>query len=206
VKEYGGRAADSVKIGSPSSNYDLIKELPESLRGEARTAADLQAFIDYVNAHGGIEGKKNRARVQVYIPVGSAGLITIRTAHRDDNVFAPCVTYFDTSVKRRLQGEQHKAGAVSFDPEPEHPQGGAGPGLIVTQGLHARAFESRSCSTCSRRSTKLDGKTVGVMGQLEPPAERRERHDRARAEAPEGKMGAPVLLSIREQHRHHHRQ
>jgi len=165
VKSYGpGVTADSVKIGVTLINYDLIKDLPDVSEVRLDQQRIYQAYIDNVNANGGIAGKKIVPVYKLYIPVGSAGLITICTAlTEDDNVFATIGTYFDTSGDAQLcMAKQHKRVLLTFDLN----QGilkAAPPGLIVTPG-YTPERSVKIMLDLLQKEHKLDGKTVGVMG------------------------------------------
>ena len=182
MKSYGpGVTADTVKIGVTLINYDLIKDLPDVSEVRLDQQAIYQAFIDNVNKHGGIAGKKIVPVYKLYIPVGSAGLITICTAlTEDDNVFATIGTYFDTSGDAQLcMAKQHKRVLLTFDLNQSILKQ-APPGLIVTPGYTPERSVKILLDLLDKEH-KLDGKTVGVVGNA-ASAERRERHDRARAE------------------------
>jgi ABC-type branched-subunit amino acid transport system substrate-binding protein len=165
VKVYGpGVTADSVKVGITLVNFDLIKDLPDVSEVRLDQEKIYQAYIDYINAHGGIAGKKIVPVYKLYLPVGSAGLITVCTAlTEDDNVFATIGTYYDTSGDAQLcMAKQHKRVLLTFDLN----QGTikqAPPGLIVTPGnTPERAV--KIMLDLLEKEHKLDGKTVGVMG------------------------------------------
>ena len=165
VKSYGpGVTADTVKIGVTLINYDLIKDLPDVSEVRLEQQQIYQAFIDNVNAHGGIAGKKIVPVYKLYIPVGSAGLITICTAlAEDDNVFATIGTYFDTSGDAQLcMAKQHKRVLLTFDLN-QATLKQAPPGLIVTPG-YTPERSVKILLDLLQKQHKLDGKTVGVMG------------------------------------------
>jgi hypothetical protein len=165
VKSYGtGVTADSIKVGVTLINYDLIKDLPDVSEVRLDQQAIYQAFIDNVNAHGGVAGKKIVPVYKLYIPVGSAGLITICTAlTEDDNVFATMGTYFDTSGDAQLcMAKQHQRVLLTFDLNQSIIKQ-APPGLIVTPGYTPERSVKILLDLLDKEH-KLDGKTVGVVG------------------------------------------
>lgn len=165
VKSYGpGVTADSVKVGITLVNFDLIKDLPDVSEVRLNQQQIYQAYIDNINANGGIAGKKIVPVYKLYLPVGSAGLITVCTAlTEDDNVFATIGTYYDTSGDAQLcMAKQHKRALLTFDLN----QGtlkAAPPGLIVTPG-YTPERSVKIMLDLLQKEHKLDGKTVGVMG------------------------------------------
>ena len=165
VKSYGtGVTATSIKVGVTLINYDLIKDLPDVSEVRLGQQQIYQAFIDNVNKHGGVAGKKIVPVYKLYIPVGSAGLITICTAlTEDDNVFATMGTYFDTSGDAQLcMAKQHKRVLLTFDLN-QSVLKAAPPGLIVTPG-YTPERSVKILLDLLEKDHKLTGKTVGVVG------------------------------------------
>ena len=93
---FRGVTATSIKIGVVNINYDCIKQFVDYNFGDQQ-AID-QTFIDDLNAHGGILGRKVVPVYRSYCPIGNSGALQVCTAFtEDDKVFAVFGLLYDNT-------------------------------------------------------------------------------------------------------------
>src|SRR5262249_44030718 len=91
-----GVTANSVKLGIALVDFDCIKQYTDSIR--LGQQAVYQAFINDINAKGGIDGKKIDPDFKSYCPLTNQQILTYCTAFaQDDHVFAVIGTFIDFS-------------------------------------------------------------------------------------------------------------
>jgi hypothetical protein len=93
---FRGVTATSIKIGVVNINYDCIKQFVDYNFGDQQ-AID-QTFIDDLNAHGGVLGRKIVPVYRSYCPIGNSGALQVCTSFtEDDKVFAVFGLLYDNT-------------------------------------------------------------------------------------------------------------
>ena len=167
VKAYGvGVTKDTVKIGVGLVDYDAIKDVPEVSEVRLYQTQIYQAFIDYINAHGGVAGHKLVPVFEKYIPIDSSSTQTVCTKFtEDDKVFAVTGTFYDsTGASQLCVAKQHKTVLLTFDLNKAMIDQSP-PGLMVTPASTPERAVKVLVELLVKRHT-FDGKKVAVMGQV----------------------------------------
>ncbi len=159
-----GVTATTIKIGVVLVDFTSIEKFTDLIRTEAEQKQIYGLYIDDINAHGGINGRKIVPVYKTYSPLGSAGILALCTSlTQDDKVFAVVGTFVDFSGDaQQCIAKQEKRVLMTFNLT-QSIIDKAPPGLIVTPGL----IPERSASILIQLLTKekmLDGKTVAVLG------------------------------------------
>jgi ABC-type branched-subunit amino acid transport system substrate-binding protein len=96
-----GVTADTIKLGLVQVDYSCIKDFVDFNRGDQKKT--YQVFVDDLNAHGGILGRKVEAVYRDFCPVGNAqALSTCTSFTEDDKVFAVVGVFIDQSGDAQL--------------------------------------------------------------------------------------------------------
>ena len=145
-------------------DFKQITQFTDLIRTDADQKQIYQAFIDDINAKGGIAGRKIVPFYHFYSPLGSAQIVSLCTAlAQDDNVFAVVGTFVDFSgdAQTCIAKQQHRV-LMTFnltkaiiDRSP--------PGLIVTAGDLPERSAAILIQLLQQQHT-LAGKTVAVLG------------------------------------------
>jgi ABC-type branched-subunit amino acid transport system substrate-binding protein len=91
-----GVTATTVKIGVALVDFNCIKQYVEALRVDQQ--AVYQAYIDDINAKGGIAGRKIVPVFHTFCPIGTTGTVTLCTQFaQDDKVFAVIGNFTDST-------------------------------------------------------------------------------------------------------------
>ncbi len=159
-----GVTATTIKVGVALVDFTAIEQFTDLVRSEAEQKQIYGIYINDINAHGGINGRKIVPVYKFYSPLGSAGILALCTSFtQDDKVYAVIGTFVDFSgdAQQCIAKQEHRV-LMTFnltqaiiDKAPA--------GLIVTPGL----IPERSASILIQLLTKekmLDGKTVAVLG------------------------------------------
>jgi len=123
-----------------------------------------QAFIDYVNQHGGIAGRKIVPVYKMYCPIGVATILAACTSLTDDNqVFAVLGTFYDPSgdAQTCVAGQHHRV-LLTFDLT-QAIMNKSPAGLIVNAGSNPERLVRVLLELLAKRNT-LEGRTVAVLG------------------------------------------
>jgi ABC-type branched-subunit amino acid transport system substrate-binding protein len=165
VKTLGsGVTASTIRLGVVLVDFREITQFTDLIRTDADQKQIYQAFINDINAKGGIAGRKIVPFFRFYSPLGSAQILGLCTAlAQDDNVFAVVGTFVDFSgdAQTCIAKQQHRV-LMTFnltqaiiDRSP--------PGLIITAGDLPERSASILLQLLQQQHT-LTGKTVAVLG------------------------------------------
>jgi hypothetical protein len=159
-----GVSATQIRVGVALVDFKAIESFTDLIRTDAEQKQIYSAYIDNINAHGGINGRKIVPYFKFYTPLGTAGILSLCTSFaEDDNVFAVVGTFIDFSgdaqtcianQKRRVLMTFNLTQAI-IDKSP--------PGLIVTPGDIPERSASILIQLLEKQRT-LAGKTVAVLG------------------------------------------
>jgi ABC-type branched-subunit amino acid transport system substrate-binding protein len=163
---YGsGVTASTVKIGVALVNFSCIEQFVNQIRVNQNQVYD--AFIKYVNTHGGIAGKKVVPDYQYFCPIQNAEALALCTKFtQDDHVFAVMGNFVDFSGDAQgcVAKDNHTV-LMTFsltqailDQNP--------PGLIVYPGNTPERADKVMVSLLKKENT-LAGKKVAVLGELD---------------------------------------
>ena len=96
-----GVTADAIKLGVVIIDYKAIGSYIDFTRGNQQQA--YQVFIDDINKHGGIAGRKIVPSYQTYVSIGSTGPTKACTALTEDSkVFATIGVLYDPTGASQL--------------------------------------------------------------------------------------------------------
>ncbi|MGO9873647.1 MAG: ABC transporter substrate-binding protein [Acidimicrobiia bacterium] len=159
-----GVSATSIKIGVALVDFTQIEQFTDLIRTKAEQKQIYQIYINNINAHGGINGRKIVPYFKFYTPLGTAAVLSLCTSFaEDDNVFAVVGTFIDFSgdAQTCIANQEHRV-LMTFnltqaiiDKSP--------PGLIVTAGDIPERQASILIQLLQKEGT-LKGKTVAVLG------------------------------------------
>jgi ABC-type branched-subunit amino acid transport system substrate-binding protein len=159
-----GVTANTIKLGVALVNFSAIESYTDLIRSSTEQKQIYQLYIDNINAHGGINGRKIVPYYKYYSPIGSAGILALCTSlAQDDNVFAVVGTFVDFSgdaqtcvanqQKRVLMTYYLTQSIINKSPA----------GLIVTPGDMPERAAAILIQLLQKQHT-LTGKTVAVLG------------------------------------------
>jgi ABC-type branched-subunit amino acid transport system substrate-binding protein len=157
-----GVTPTEVKVGIALVDFTCIKSFTDSIRENQNQV--YQAFIDDINAKGGIAGRKVVPVYDSYCPIGTAGPLSVCTKlTEDDRVFAVIGTFIDFSGDAQTcVAKQHQRVLVTFNLTnailKANPQG-----LIVYPGATNERTATVLLKLLGKQHT-LKGKKVAVLG------------------------------------------
>jgi hypothetical protein len=157
-----GVTATSIKVGVSLIDFACVEAFTNSLRfGQP---AIYQTFIDYVNQHGGVAGRKIVPVYKMFCPIGTATILAVCTSLTEDNqVFAVLGTFYDPSGDAQTCiAEQHHRVLLTFDLT-QAIMDKSPPGLIVNAGSNPDRLVRVLLELLGKRNT-LKGRTVAVLG------------------------------------------
>ena len=110
-----GVTPTEIKLGVALIDFNCVKDFVDSIRINQDQV--YQAFIDDVNAKGGINGRKIVAVYDNYCPINTAGPLSVCTKlTEDDKVFAITGNFFDSSGDgQTCVTKQHQRVLLSFN-------------------------------------------------------------------------------------------
>jgi ABC-type branched-subunit amino acid transport system substrate-binding protein len=159
-----GVSANSIRMGVALVDFTEIEQYTDTIRTKAEQKQIYEAYIDNINAHGGINGRKIVPYFKFYTPLGTAGALSLCTSFaQDDNVFVVVGSFIDFSgdAQTCIANQEHRV-LMTFnltqaiiDKSP--------PGLIVTAGDIPERQASILIQLLQKQGTLKD-KTVAVMG------------------------------------------
>ena len=159
-----GVTADTIKIGVALTDFDAIKQYQTSIR--LNQDKNYRIFFDYINAHGGINGRKIVPDFYMFNPIPDAqrlAQVCIKFAE-DDKVFAVMGNLYDPNGEvQTCLAKRHKVPVMSFmltDAIINRSPGG----LIVYAGTAPERIDE-VLGPLLESSHSLDGKKVGVLGE-----------------------------------------
>jgi len=151
-----------VKVGVSLLDYSCVEAFTNSLRfGQP---AIYQTFINYVNQHGGVAGRKIVPVYKLFCPIGTATILASCTSLTEDHqVFAVIGTFYDPSGDAQTCiAAQHHRVLLTFDLT-QAIIDKSPPGLIVNAGSNPERLVRVLLELLAKRGT-LNGRTVGVLG------------------------------------------
>ncbi len=110
-----GVTPTQIKVGIALVDYKCVKDFVDSIREHEDQV--YQAYVDDINAKGGISGRKVKAVYDTYCPLGSAAPLAVCTKFTDDDkVFAVIGTFVDFSGDAQTcVAKQHKRVLMTFN-------------------------------------------------------------------------------------------
>ena len=157
-----GVTADSIKIGVAIVDDDVIKDFVDFTRGDQQKTAEV--FVDYINANGGVDGRKIEPVYRKYPPIpGQEPSVACRTAWtEDDDVFAVLGVFIDFSGDAQLcLTRDHET--IHIGHELEQPWiDDSPPGLMLTPDTTKEAAATILINLLDKQD-KLKGKTVAIL-------------------------------------------
>jgi len=96
-----GVTDSTIKLGLVQPDYDCIKDFVDFNRGDQEKT--YKVFVDDLNAHGGILGRKVEPVYRDFCPIGNAQALAACTSFtEDDKVFAVVGVFIDQSGDAQL--------------------------------------------------------------------------------------------------------
>ena len=160
-----GVTARTVKIGVALVNFTCIEQFTNSIR--VNQPQVYNAFIKYINTHGGVAGRRIVPDYQSYCPIQSAQALTLCTQFTEDaDVFAVMGDFIDFSGdSQTCIAKDHKTVLLTFDLT-QAIINQSPPGLIVYPGTTPERTDSVLVSLLKTEHT-LKGKKIAVLGELD---------------------------------------
>jgi ABC-type branched-subunit amino acid transport system substrate-binding protein len=158
-----GVTPDTIKLGLVQVDYNCIKDFVDFTRGDQKKT--YQVFVDDLNKHGGINGRKVEGVFRDFCPVGNAqALSTCTSFTEDDKVFAVVGIFIDQSGDAQLCiAKNHKTVEIIhnvsqswIDQAPK--------GLLLTPNITTDRRLNVILDLLAQRKT-LQGKHVAVLTQ-----------------------------------------
>ena len=160
-----GVTANTVKIGVALIDYGAISQFVDFKRGDQQKI--FQAFVDDINAHGGVAGgKKLEAEYVTYKPFGAQPALTACTTMTEDQkVFAMVglLLYDPTGAAQTCMAKQHQTVTITSELS-ENIMKKQPPGLLLTPFALAERT-TRSMIDLANKQGLLKGKKVGVLAE-----------------------------------------
>jgi len=164
-QSYGvGVTANTVKVGIALVDFTCIEQYVNQIRVNQDQVYD--AFIKYVNTHGGIDGKQVVPDYQSFCPVQNAQALALCTKFtEDDRDFAVMGNFVDMSGdSQTCLAKDHDTVLMTFMLT-QAMINDAPPGLEVLPGATPERTDAVLVSLMKKEGT-LKGKTVAVLGEL----------------------------------------
>jgi ABC-type branched-subunit amino acid transport system substrate-binding protein len=157
-----GVTPTEIKLGVALIDFNCVKDFVDSIRVDQDKV--YQAFIDDINAKGGVAGRKIVPVYDTYCPIGTAGVLGVCTKlTEDDKVFAVTGNFFDSSGDGQVcVAKQHDRVLVSFNLT-QAIMDKAPPGLIIYPGA-TNERTTRVILQLLQRQRTLAGKKVAALG------------------------------------------
>jgi hypothetical protein len=162
---FRGVTADSIRVGIPIIDMKAIQQYVDFTRPDGRTV--FQAFVDYYNAHGGINGRKIDPAYKVYSPIGNAEALALCTYFTEDQkVFAVVGAFIDFSGDAQLCiARDHETVHVGVELTQEWIDK-APPGLLVTDAVTPERTITVLMDALKKART-LQGRKTAVLADSE---------------------------------------
>ena len=158
-----GVTPTTVKIGVALIDFSCIQQFVDQIRvGQQQV---YQAYIDDINNHGGVAGRKIVPVYHTYCPIGSAPALTLCTQFtEDDKVFAVIANFNDFSGDAQTcVAKNHNTPLLSFELT-QAIMNQSPPGLIIFPGTNPERIDSILVDLLKKQHT-LAGKKVGVLSE-----------------------------------------
>jgi ABC-type branched-subunit amino acid transport system substrate-binding protein len=158
-----GVTATTVKVGVALVDFNCVKQFVNSIRVNQEQI--YRAYIDDINAHGGIAGRTIVADFKTFCPIGSTGTVTLCTQFTDDDkVFAVLGNFTDSSFDGSAQtciAKKHKTVLITYNLT-QAVINLSPPGMILYPGTTAERTDKVLLSLLQKQGT-LTGKEVAVL-------------------------------------------
>jgi hypothetical protein len=160
-----GVTAHTVKVGVALVNFTCIEQFVNQIR--TNQSQVYNAFIKYINTHGGIAGRSVVPDYQSYCPIQSAPALALCTQFTEDaHVFAVMGDFIDFSGDAQTCiAKDHHTVLLTFDLT-QAVINQSPPGLIVLPGQTPERTDTVLISLMKSQHT-LEGKKIAVLGELD---------------------------------------
>jgi hypothetical protein len=158
-----GVTATTIKLGVALVDFTCIQQFVDSIRVNQQQV--YQSFIDGVNNHGGINGRKIVPVYHTFCPITSSAALALCTQFADDDkVFAVMGNLFDQSGDAQTcLAKQHHIPLMTFQLT-QAIINMSPPGLIILPGANPERIDSILLNLLQSSHT-LDGKKIAVLGE-----------------------------------------
>jgi hypothetical protein len=158
-----GVTPTTVKVGIPLVNFTCIQQYVTTIRQNQQQV--YQAFIDDINAHGGVAGRQIVPVFLSFCPIQSSEALTLCTKFaEDDKVFAVLGTFVDFSGDAQTcLAKDHHTVLMTFQLT-QAIMNQSPPGLIILPGTNPERVDAVLFRLLQEQHT-LDGKKVAVLGE-----------------------------------------
>ncbi len=157
-----GVTATTIKVGVALVDFDCIKQFVNSIRQDQETI--YRAYIDDINAKGGIAGRKIVPVFHTFCPIGTTGTVTLCTQFaQDDKVFAVIGNFTDSSndgASQQCLAKTQKTVLITYLTETQMAL--SPPGMIVCP-CTAPERQDKALLNLVKAAGTLDGKKVAVL-------------------------------------------
>ena len=159
-----GVTATTVKVGVALVDFNCISQFVNQIRVNQDQV--YQAFIDYINGHGGIAGRRIVPDYQTYCPIQNSQALALCTKFtEDDDVFAVLGNFVDFSGDAQTcLAKDHNTVLMTFNLT-QAIINQSPPGLIILPGGTAERTDAVLISLLESQHI-LQGKKVAVLGEL----------------------------------------
>ena len=156
-----GVTSSSIKLGVAMVNFDCIKDFVDESRPKQQAA--YQAFIDDINQHGGINGRKIDPVYKTICPIGTTEGLAACTSFTDDEKVFAIIGEFGQITKDvpLCVTKQHNRPLVTYGLTQDMVDK-APPGLLLTPDILPDRRVKVIMSLLKSQHT-FDGKTVAVL-------------------------------------------
>jgi Periplasmic binding protein len=158
-----GVTAKTVKIGVALVNFNCLEQFVNQIRENQSQVYN--AFIKYINTHGGVAGRRLVPDYQSYCPITNAQALTLCTQFTEDaDVFAVMGDFIDFSGDAQTCiANDHHTVLLTFDLT-QAIMNQSPPGLIILPGNTPERNDSVLISLMKSQHT-LKGKKIAVLGE-----------------------------------------
>jgi ABC-type branched-subunit amino acid transport system substrate-binding protein len=157
-----GVTATTIKIGVALVDFDCIKQFVNSIR--VNQQQNYQAYIDDINAKGGIAGRKIVPVYHTFCPIGTTGTVTLCTQFaQDDKVFAVIGNFTDSSndgASQECLAKTQKTVLITYLTET---QMALSPDGMILCPCSAPERQDKALLGLLKDAGTLNGKTVAVL-------------------------------------------
>ncbi|HXQ62518.1 MAG TPA: hypothetical protein VN796_09305, partial [Acidimicrobiales bacterium] len=159
-----GVTARTVTVGVALVNFSCIEQFTNSIRENQDQIYNV--FIDYINAHGGVAGRRIVPDYQSYCPIQSAQALALCTQFTEDaHVFAVMGDFIDFSGDAQTCiAKDHDTVLMTFDLT-QAVINQSPPGLIILPGTTPERTDAVLISLLKSQHI-LKGKKIAVLGEL----------------------------------------
>ena len=164
-----GVTATSIRLGFVLIDYSTVLQFIHNTAGNQ--VQTYQVFVNDLNKHGGVLGRKIVPYYSTYSPIGTAGPLAACTSLTEDKkVFATIGVLYDaTGAGQLCFVNQHKSILITHLLTQAVLNQVTTPGLLLTVDSTPEA-STRVLLSLLKREHTLEGKTVAVLGEDESKA------------------------------------